>query len=70
MVFEWDPGKAARNLEKHRVTFFEAASVSVVYAVRRVGDGEAIRIISSRAASRQASPRAFGPRADRDSPRP
>src|SRR5256885_2191088 len=26
-VFEWDPGKAARNLEKHGVTFFEAASV-------------------------------------------
>ena len=86
IVFEWDPGKAARNLEKHRVTFFEAASVftdpegldlpddahsaaerrnwrigmsdegrvlTVVYAVRRVGDGEAIRIISTRAASRK-----------------
>jgi uncharacterized DUF497 family protein len=26
-VFEWDPGKAARNLEKHGITFFEAASV-------------------------------------------
>ena len=26
-MFEWDPGKAARNLEKHGVTFFEAASV-------------------------------------------
>lgn len=27
IVFEWDPGKAARHLEKHGVTFFEAASV-------------------------------------------
>lgn len=27
IVFEWDPGKAARNLKKHGVTFFEAASV-------------------------------------------
>jgi uncharacterized DUF497 family protein len=86
MVFEWDPGKAARNLEKHGVTFFEAASVftdaegldvpddahsaaerrswrigmsdegrvlTVVYAIRRSGDGEAIRIISARAASRK-----------------
>src|SRR5262249_51242521 len=26
-VFEWDPRKAVRNLEKHGVTFFEAASV-------------------------------------------
>jgi len=86
IVFELDPGKAARNLEKHGVTFFEAASVftdpeglhlpddahsaaerrswrigmsdggrvlTVVYAVRRFGDGEAIRIISARAASRK-----------------
>jgi uncharacterized DUF497 family protein len=80
------PGKAARNLKKHGVTFFEAASVftdpegldlpddahsaaerrswrigmsdegrvlTVVYAIRRFGDGEAIRIISARAASRK-----------------
>jgi len=26
-VLEWDPDKAARNLEKHGVTFFEASSV-------------------------------------------
>jgi uncharacterized DUF497 family protein len=85
-VFEWDPAKAARNLEKHGVTLFEAASVftdtdgldlpddahsdaearswrigmsdegrvlTVVYAARRSGDGEAIRIISARAASRR-----------------
>jgi hypothetical protein len=85
-VFDWDPGKAARNLEKHGVTFFEAASVftdsealdlrdeahssaesrswrigmsdegrvlTVVYAVRRLEDGEAIRIISARPASRK-----------------
>jgi uncharacterized DUF497 family protein len=26
-VFTWDPAKAARNLAKHGVTFFEAASV-------------------------------------------
>jgi uncharacterized DUF497 family protein len=85
-VFEWDPGKAARNLEKHGVTLFEAASVftdpegldladdvhsrverrhwrigmsdegrvlTVVYATRRSGDDEAIRIISARASSRK-----------------
>jgi uncharacterized DUF497 family protein len=85
-VFEWDPGKAARNLAKHGVTFFEAASaftdpdglelpddahsaaearswrigmsdegrvLTVVYAMRRTKDGEAIRIISARAASRK-----------------
>src|SRR5262245_19772816 len=85
-VFEWDPRKAARNFEKHGITFFEAASVfsdpegldlpddahstaerrswrigmsdegrvlTVVYAVRRFRDGEAIRIISARAASRK-----------------
>jgi uncharacterized DUF497 family protein len=27
MEFEWDPGKAAENLKKHRVPFEEAASV-------------------------------------------
>lgn len=27
MVFEWDPGKAAANLRKHKVSFAEAASV-------------------------------------------
>jgi uncharacterized DUF497 family protein len=85
-VFEWDSRKAARNLEKHGVTFFEAASVftdsealelvdvthsaaerrswrvgtsdegqvlTVVYTVRRSGDGETIRIISARQASRK-----------------
>lgn len=27
MEFEWDPKKAAANLRKHRVSFYEAASV-------------------------------------------
>ena len=27
MKFEWDPGKAARNLRKHGVSFHEAATV-------------------------------------------
>ena len=27
MDFEWDPGKAVRNLAKHRVSFHEAATV-------------------------------------------
>jgi uncharacterized DUF497 family protein len=27
MEFEWDPGKAADNLRKHKVTFTEAATV-------------------------------------------
>ena len=27
MRFEWDPGKAARNLAKHRVSFDEASAV-------------------------------------------
>jgi hypothetical protein len=27
MEFEWDPGKAADNLRKHKVSFSEAASV-------------------------------------------
>ena len=27
MEFEWDPGKAARNLRKHNVSFNEAATV-------------------------------------------
>jgi len=27
MEFEWDPGKAARNVTKHDVTFEEAATV-------------------------------------------
>lgn len=27
MQFEWDPGKAARNFEKHGVSFQEAATV-------------------------------------------
>lgn len=85
-MFDWDPSKARRNLEKHGITFFEAASVfadpdaldltddthsgverrswrlgssdearvlTVVYTVRRSGDGETIRIISARQASRQ-----------------
>jgi uncharacterized DUF497 family protein len=26
-MFDWDPAKARKNLEKHEVTFFEAASV-------------------------------------------
>ena len=25
--FEWDPGKEARNLQKHRTSFYQAASV-------------------------------------------
>jgi hypothetical protein len=85
-VFEWDARKAARNLKKHGVTFFEAGSVftdsealdlldetrstaerrswrvgmsdegrvlTVVYTVRRFEDGETIRIISGRQASRK-----------------
>jgi len=27
MEFEWDPGKAARNLKDHKITFEEAATV-------------------------------------------
>jgi uncharacterized protein len=27
MQFEWDPGKAAGNLRKHKVSFIEAATV-------------------------------------------
>lgn len=27
LQFEWDPNKAARNIEKHRVSFDEAATV-------------------------------------------
>lgn len=27
MVFDWDSEKAARNLEKHGITFYEAATV-------------------------------------------
>ena len=27
MQFEWDPGKAAKNLRKHKVSFTEAATV-------------------------------------------
>ena len=27
MEFEWDPGKAAENLRKHKVSFTEAATV-------------------------------------------
>ena len=27
MIYEWDPGKAARNRRKHGVSFAEAASV-------------------------------------------
>jgi hypothetical protein len=85
-VFGWAPEKAARNLAKHGVTFFEAASIfsdpealdladeahsgeeerswriglsdegrvlTVVYTVRRSQDGETIRIISARRASRK-----------------
>jgi uncharacterized DUF497 family protein len=85
-VFEWDREKAAGNLERHAVTFFEATSVfvdpdalevsdkkhsdaearnlrigmsdegrvlTVVYTLRRSGDGETIRIISARRASRK-----------------
>jgi len=27
LQFEWDPNKAARNIEKHQVSFDEAATV-------------------------------------------
>ena len=27
MIFEWDPGKAAGNMRKHKVSFHEAATV-------------------------------------------
>jgi uncharacterized DUF497 family protein len=85
-MFDWGRTKAAQNLAKHGVTFFEAASVfsdpdglnvrddthsgieerhwrisssdesrvlTVVYTARRFGDGETIRIISARQASRK-----------------
>ena len=27
LLFEWDPGKAKRNLEKHHVSFHEASTI-------------------------------------------
>ena len=86
-MFEWDAAKAARTLEKHGVTFFEASSVftdpealdlldethstaerrswrvgmsdegRVVYTVRRSEDGETIRIISARKATKHEKTR-------------
>ena len=56
MEFEWDPGKAAANLRKHRVSFEDAARVfldpallAVVYTVRQKSS-DVIRLISARKA--------------------
>ena len=38
MEFEWDPGKAAQNLRKHKVTFNEAATVFGDYLDITVAD--------------------------------
>jgi uncharacterized DUF497 family protein len=55
--FEWDPGKAARNIAKHQVSFEEAATVfddpmfiTVVAHTDREGR---IRIISARKATKK-----------------
>jgi uncharacterized DUF497 family protein len=86
LKFEWDLDKAARNVEKHGVTFTEAVSafadgaalvgadvahssvesrslligtddskrvLTVAFTVRRYANGEAVRIISARRASRK-----------------
>ena len=69
MVYEWDSGKAAGNLKKHRVTFTEAATVfldplAVTYEdpdhsegeqrhVAHLDRGDRIRIISARKATRK-----------------
>jgi uncharacterized DUF497 family protein len=86
LKFEWDAGKAARNVAKHGITFGEAASafadeaalvgadlahsaseprslligtgdrsriLTVAFTVRRHANGEAVRIISARRASRK-----------------
>jgi uncharacterized DUF497 family protein len=52
-VFEWDARKAAVNRAKHGVSFAEAATVFGDPDVRRREDGESIRIISARGASRK-----------------
>jgi len=52
-VFEWDTKKAAANLMKHEVSIDEAATVFVAYTQRRSADGDTIRIISARRASRK-----------------
>ena len=57
MKFEWDSGKAASNLRKHGVSFEEArtvfhdANLLIVCHCER-GDGDVIRIISARKATR------------------
>lgn len=39
-MFDWEPSKAAHNLRKHGVTFFEAATV--------FGDPEALDLVDDR----------------------
>lgn len=51
MEFEWNPDKATLNLEKHGVSFQEAATVFNDLA--HTDRGEKIRIISARNATRQ-----------------
>ena len=38
MEFEWDPGKAADNLRKHKVSFTEAATVPGDFLVTTASD--------------------------------
>jgi hypothetical protein len=60
-VFDWDERKAAANLAKHDVSFDEATTVFADprgldgpdYTQRRSGDGDTLRIISARRASRK-----------------
>jgi len=61
MQFDWDRGKAERNLKKHRVSFDEAVTVFYdplaatfddpdgrLLVVAHVERGESVRIISAR----------------------
>jgi uncharacterized DUF497 family protein len=50
-MFEWDPRKESRFLRLGRAA--TGRVVIVAYTVRRRGDGENIRIISARRASRK-----------------
>jgi len=40
--FEWDPGKAAKNVRKHRVSFNEAATVFGDFLGTTVADPDAL----------------------------
>jgi uncharacterized DUF497 family protein len=57
ITFEWDPPKAATNLKKHQISFEEARSVFfdefVCHCERN--EGEVIRIISARKATKRES---------------